>query len=338
MSDDVNAVIAEVENKTSDSTGSRYAGAIRVFAKWCETEGQDPFAATPRTVENYLQYQADEGGQGDGGYAYQTLTVHRAALTQFYKRAKRLAEDKVVPDPRRESPRDALEWENPAQAVSMGDINVETTDTKRNDVFANRPDDDGATLSPDEVEDLADSVPAPKVRNELLVRLMYQCMLRRGEAARIRLENVDRDAREVFIPAEDSKTGEAHTAYYNASLDFLMNQWVDADRESSLHSDSPYLFVSQKSERLADYTVSNIVRTAADNAGHQETLYTDAKGRDISRVTGHALRRAGATRRWNNGADIYTVKELLNHDSVETTKEYLRLKDDDLAEKARQSW
>lgn len=338
MSDDVNAVIAEVENKTSESTGSRYAGAIRVFVKWCKAEGKDPFAATPRTVENYLQYQADEGGKGDSGYAYQTLTVHRAALTQFYKRAKRLAEDKVTPDPRRESPLDPLEWENPAQAVSMGDINVETTDTKRNDVFANRPDDDGSTLTPDDVEKLANNVPAPKLRNELLVRLMYQCMLRRGEAARIRLENVDREKRSVFIPAEDSKTGESHTAYYSASLDFLMNQWIDADRESSLYSDSPYLFLTQKSDRLADYSVSNIVRQSASNADLQETLYVDAKGREISRVTGHALRRAGATRRWNNGADIYTIKELLNHKSVETTKNYLRLQDDDLAEKARQSW
>jgi ABC-type branched-subunit amino acid transport system substrate-binding protein len=36
--------------------------------------------------------------------------------------------------------------------------------------------------------------------------------------------------------------------------------------------------------------------------------------------------------------DIYSAKELLNHDSAETTKEYSRLKDDDLADKARQSW
>lgn len=338
MSDDVNTVITEVESKTSDSTGSRYAGAIRVFGKWCKEEGQDPFAATPRTVENYLQHLSDDGGTGDSGYAYQTLTVHRAALAQFYKRAQRLAEDGLVPDPRNQSPRDSLQWENPAQDVSMGDIDVETTDTKRNDVFKNRPDDDGATLTPEEVEQLADNVPAPKVRNELLIRLMYQCMLRRGEAARIRLENVDRESREVFIAAEDSKTGEPHTAYYNASLDRLMSLWVDADREGSLYSDSPYLFVSQRNERLSDFTVSSIVRQAAENAEIQETLYTDASGRDISRVTGHALRRAGATRRWNNGADIYTVKELLNHTSVETTKEYLRLKDDDLAEKARQSW
>lgn len=338
MNNDINTVIEEVERKTSDSTGSRYAGAIRVWAKWCESEGIDPFESTPKDVEDYLQYQANEGGQGDGGYAYNTLTVHRAALVQFFKRAKRVAENGTVPDPRRVSPLDPLEWENPAKEVGMGDINVETTDTKRNHVFDNRPNDDGATLSPDDVEKLANNVPAPKVRNELLVRLMYQCMLRRGEAARIRRKNVDRDKREVFIPAEDSKTGDSHTAYYNASLDRLMSLWWDADRESSLHSDSPYLFVSQKSDRLADYTVSNIIRTAADNAGLQEPLYTDAKGREISRVTGHALRRAGATRRWNNGADIYTIKELLNHDSVETTKEYLRLKDEDLAEKARSTW
>lgn len=333
INDDVTAVISEVERKNSDSTGTRYAAGIRAFAEWCDETDTDPFGATPRVVENYLQYQNDEND-----YAYQTLTVHRAALVQFYKRAKRLAEDGECPDPRKVSPREPLQWENPASEVSMSDIDVATTDTKRNDVFANRPDDDGATLTPDEFEELAGNVPAPTVRNELLVRLMYQCMLRRGEAARIKVENVDRDAREVFIPAEDSKTGDSHTAYYNASLDRLMSLWCDADRKSTPTPDSPYLFVSNKGGRLADYTVSDIIRRAADSAGLQETLYTNARGYDVARVTGHALRRAGATRRWNNGADIYTVKELLNHDSVETTKEYLRLKDDDLADKARQSW
>jgi site-specific recombinase XerD len=91
MNDDVSAVIGEVERKNSDSTGTRYAAGIRAFAEWCDETDTDPFGATPRVVENYLQYQNDEND-----YAYQTLTVHRAALVQFYKRAKRLAEDGVI--------------------------------------------------------------------------------------------------------------------------------------------------------------------------------------------------------------------------------------------------
>ncbi|WP_459808905.1 tyrosine-type recombinase/integrase [Halopiger thermotolerans] len=330
MSDAVSRVIAEVESKNSDTTGSRYAGAIRAFEAWCDDRDTDPFEATPLTVEDYLQYQADDGGQGDDGYAYQTLTVHRAALVQFYKRARRLAEYGEAPELRYD--------DNPAGEVSMGDIDVATTDTKRNDVFENRPDDDGATLSPDDVEELANNVPAPKVRNELLVRLMYQGMLRRGEAARIKVENVDRDAREVFIPAEDSKTGDSHTAYYNDSLDRLMSLWCDADRPAVADDDNPYLFVSQKGGRLADYTVSDIIRRAADNADLQETLYTNARGYDVSRVTGHTLRRAGATRLYDKSDDIYLVKEALNHDSIETTRQYLRLEESDLGEKVRENW
>ncbi len=69
MNDDIDTVIEEVERKTSDSTGSRYAGSIRVWAKWCETEGKNPFETTPKDIEDYLQFQADEGGQGDDGYA-----------------------------------------------------------------------------------------------------------------------------------------------------------------------------------------------------------------------------------------------------------------------------
>lgn len=333
VTDDAAKVIREVERKKSESTAKRYASCIRTYDKWCQTNDVDPFAATQRTVENYLQHKHDADG-----YAYKTLNLHRAALVEFYKRADRLATDKVVPDPRSQSPRESRMWENPAEAMSMGDINVGSSNTRREDIFESRPDDDGAALTPDEFEELANNVPAPTVRNELLVRLMYQCMLRRGEAARIRLENVDRDAREIYIPAEDSKTGSSHTVYYNASLDSLMSMWWDADRKATPTPDSPYLFVSNKGGRLRDNRVSDIVKEAAENAGLQETLYTNARGQEIARYAGHAPRRAGATRLWNNGADIYTVKEALNHDSVETTKNYLNLTTEDLGDKVRSAW
>lgn len=335
MNADVNAVIEDVEKSTTDSTAERYAGAIRVWAKWCATEEHDPFAATSLDIRNYLQHLHDAEG-----YAYQTLTVHRAALSKFFTRAVELAKNgRDVPDPRKASPVEPLEWENPSQEMSMGDLGVSKAEkaTKRDQALDGE---EWQSLSPDEVEDMIANAPAPVVRNELLLRLAYECMMRRGEVARLKKSDVDHDRRAITIRAEISKTGQERTVpWVSNRVDTLMGIWLNADREASRYSDSEYLFITQKSGQLADYTVSNIVRTAAENAESvQETLYTDAMGRDISKVTGHELRRAGARRRWNNGTDIYTIKELLGHESIETTRRYIRAEEDQLIEKGRANW
>lgn len=336
VSSDVNRVVESVEEATTDSTAARYAGAIRVWAKWCDAEGKEPLAATPLDIEEYLRYLWSEDGKD---YAFKTVSLHRSALTKFFDRAEALADSgRDIPDPREVSPVDALQWENPSSAMTLGDLGIDKGEKKTERAKALEGE-DWQSLDPGEVEDMVNNVPSPVLRNELLCRLMYQCMLRRGEVARLKLEHIDRDRRVVVIPSEISKNGEERTVpWVTNRVDTLLDLWIESDREASPYSDSDYLFVTHKSGQMEDRAVSEVVRKAADNAGVNETLYTTATGVDISKVTGHELRRAGARRRWDNGTGIYAIKKLLGHESVETTKEYINAEKEQLIKKGRENW
>lgn len=325
MNESINRVTNRLEQTIGDSTGERYAGAIRVWAKWCESERREPFSATVLDVEDYLLYLDNEKE-----YAYQTITVHRAAISRFFDVAEKLAKSgRDIPKP---------ENGNPASEMSMDDLQTLTRGTKRDQALDALGDDERKALDREDVEKMAENVPAPKVRNECLLRLMFQCMLRRGEAARLRLEDVDREERTVYIRASDSKTGNSRVVNYFPSLDRLMALWCDADRKSSPYSDSPYLFISQQSDQLHDYTISRIVNQAADNAGLQEVLYEDAGGREISKITGHALRHSGAVRRWEEDTDLRTLQKLLGHSDISTTERYLDVSNEGVIEQAKGKW
>lgn len=328
VGDRVNAVIERIGRTMPDSS-SRYGGSIRVYAKWCNDRPHDAFDVTPLDVEDYLLYLSN--GQD---YAYKTVNVHKSALSKFFETAEKLQDggrlDATLPP------------ENPVDDVSLNDVTT-TTKTKKEQALEGTDDRHG--LPAEKVDELANSVPSPTVRNELLVRLTYQGMLRRKEVSRLKLGDIDPDERSITIRSEVAKNGESRTVYYMPDLDQLMNLWRNVDRESyALASDSPYLFLSNEREHLSRFHVGDIVRQAAENAGLQETLYTDAQGNEKKKITTHTLRHSGAVRRWsddengNGGADLRTLQKLLGHESIKTTETYLDVGDDDLAQKARNTW
>lgn len=318
----VETVQSRMRKVRKDSTARRYVAAVNVYARWCEAEGIDIWQVTQLDVEDYLLSLSRERD-----YGYNTVSVHRSALVAFYDTAIKLSENgSDVP---------AVE-DNPVEDLAMGDLDIHNQSKKD---AAHEENGHRKALSKEQVEKLATAVPSPSVRNELLVRLMYQGMLRRGEAARLRLSAIDRENRRITIRASDEKTSTGRTVYYQPSLDGLMTIWVEADRKSYIGSgDSPYLFVSKKGNKLSDERITNIVAEAAENAGLQEVLYESAVGRKIRKVAGHTLRHSGAVRRWNNSCDLRTLQKLLGHKDIKTTQKYLDVSKEELEAKARATW
>jgi len=328
VEDRVNVVIDRI-NRTLPKSASRYAGSIRVYAKWCHDRPHDAFDVTPLDVEDYLLHLSS-----DKDYAYQTVSVHQSALSKFFETAQKLADggrlDATVPA------------DNPVDDVSLTDVTT-TTKTKKEQALEGSEDRHG--LPPEKVEKLASAVPSPTVRNELLVRLMYQGMLRRKEIARLKLSDIDRENRSITIRSDVAKNGESRTVYYMPTLDRLMRLWIDIDRESyALADESEYVFLSNERVHLSRFHVGNIVVRAAEGADLQSVLYTAADGTEKNTITAHTLRHSGAVRRWsedengNGGADLRTLQKLLGHESIKTTEKYLDVGDDDLAQKARNTW
>lgn len=335
MSEATEQVIDRVEMTNAESTGSRYAGSLRVWVKWCNENGCNPFAATTIDVENYL---SDLHQNRD--YSYSTVNIHMAAIKHFFATANKLADSgRNIPSPEDESPADR--WENPAEEASLTNAvpnKADRQNTKKERALAGTGDRHG--LDEQQVDNLLNHVPSPTHRNETLLKLAYQAMLRRTEVANLKISDIDFENHAIYIRPEVSKNGDDRITYYQPTLNTQLRTWIDIDRESyALAADSPYLFLSNEREHLSEFHVGDIFTRASHEADiRQETLYTDAQGHEKLKYTFHSLRHAGAVRRWENGCDLRTLQKLLGHKDISTTEVYLDVDDESVGEKAKGTW
>ncbi|ADQ67573.1 tyrosine-type recombinase/integrase [Halogeometricum borinquense] len=294
-----------VSVKQTEGTANRYASAIRRYRDWLDERGVEFGDANQDDVESHLLDLADED------YAKGSLKIARAGIAKFY---------------------DEMYDYNPVEDVSIGSWTAVKKGSKKSQSLR----DDVHYLTPDEVQQLVDNVHSPpKLRNELIIKMLFQTGMRRGELCKVKLHDVNREERSIRIHAD--KTHSNRTVYYQPSLSTPLNIWIDAERNGVLTADdSPHLFPTQKAEHIKPNSVSRIVREAAEEAGIQEVMYHDKGGRPKRKITGHTLRHSFAVAALKNGMDVRTLQKLMGHADIETTQMYLDLADDDVKTKARQ--
>lgn len=185
-------------------------------------------------------------------------------------------------------------------------------------------------VTKEEKDLLKEHVPNPKIRNRLIIELMFQTGLRESEVTLIELDDIDTENREIDVFAP--KTGEYRTVFYQKSLDLLLNQWIEHERGKFITAqDSDYLFISRKSERLWDHSINSMIKESAERAGIQEVTGKDLKGKR-HKITSHALRHGHAVHSLKNGIDVTFIKEHLGHKEISTTQKYLKIVKSDLKE------
>lgn len=84
--------------------------------------------------------------------------------------------------------------------------------------------------------------------------------------------------------------------------------------------------------------VQNIVGKAAETAGIQETLYTNAAGQPINRITPHAFRHGHAVKLLKDGVPTRFVQEHLGHADLSTTEHYLQVIESDVKDSIHDNW
>ncbi len=189
-------------------------------------------------------------------------------------------------------------------------------------------------LTAKEVDELAKHAPAPSLRNELIIRMLFQTGMRVGEIAQVELDDINRDEHSIQVYAE--KTDSVRTVFYQPSLDILMDQWIDGGYRDSYPkaSETNTLFVGSKGE-LSKYTYSKKVAKAADASGLQETIYVDMNGRERKKISTHTLRHSHAVNALKSGIDVRTVQRHLGHKKLDMTMKYLQLVENDVREQYR---
>lgn len=191
-------------------------------------------------------------------------------------------------------------------------------------------------ITEDEVKELIANVPAPRTRNELIIGILFNTGIRRGELSNIKIEpHLNRKDQTITIPAQKGLV-DREVSYNDKYVGKHLKVWLDGGyRDSQTYAhESEYLFPTNDSVRINPDWVNTIVKQAAENAGIQATVaeYADQSDspRKMSKVTAKTLRHSHAHHSIEAGIDVRFLAYHLGHVNrkgelnLDTTMKYQR--------------
>jgi integrase/recombinase XerD len=302
--------IATRKPQWKESTKVTRQEFLRPYLRWTTEQDIDVTEVDTRTLRTYLNHLQDSGQSGH------TLSNAYTSLKMFYSY---LEEERGLID---ESPAEDIDIRSfeSVKAVKHGSKRANELRSKGGFVSITR----------DEVEQLIEHADEPRgnpLRNELVIKMLFQTGVRRGELREIKLRDMDRDANppSIEVPTLKVDGNPIRIVYYEPSLNTDLNLWIDGGYRDALPTakDSPYLFPSDKSEQLGEWVINRIVVDAAEAAGLQESSYTDYNGRSRNSITAHTLRHSFAMECLRSDIDVKTIQSVMGHQKLETTQRYL---------------
>lgn len=322
----------------SETTINRYLYELPKWADWLEQErGKDILQTTTADFRVHLREMHSDG------YADTTVNCRRSAISRFYQKLPKIAED--YSDQFDFDPEDVPA--NPSENLDPNDWPWASGETKTSEGLRGDGSDEGVHyLESDEVADLVSNVPSPTLRNELILRLLYDTGVRRSELAQVTVNDIDRDDHKIWIPAIKSPRPRwvTYTPDYSG---WHLQQWLDDGYRGSTYyarmEDSPYLFPTNESIHISGYRINEIVREAAENADLQAIIgdYAGDDDRKVRKVTAHTLRHSHAVQAVKSEIDVRRLAESMGHVSkdgevnIGTTMVYLRLAEKEYVDESR---
>lgn len=174
-------------------------------------------------------------------------------------------------------------------------------------------------------------------RDRALVLVMLQGGLRPGEALGLHLADVAYGRRRVFVRVrDDHPKGARSKSRSERVVDIWEPEALAAVSDYVMHErpgdgDSAFVFLvggggRRRIEPLSYWALARLFARAAERAGIREAW-----------MTPHALRHTHATRMWEGGMRELTLQRRLGHASVESTRVYTRVSDEQVAMEYQQA-
>ena len=160
--------------------------------------------------------------------------------------------------------------------------------------------------SKEETWQFISTIPDLKVRT--MVTLMYSSGLRIGEVCSLRYENIQRKNMRIHIPHSKNRQ-DRYAILSSHALDLLTKYWLECGKPMG------YLFPKQrdKEKPIDPFFLSRHIHAHEDRLGWQH------------RLTCHSFRHAFGTHLYENGTDLFTIKNLMGHKSLASTMIYIHL-------------
>lgn len=172
-------------------------------------------------------------------------------------------------------------------------------------------------LKEDEVIELLHT--PKRLRDHLIILLLYQTGMRVGELANLRLGDVDFDAEEISIQ-KSKRHPEGRKVPLVDNVTRTKLKYYIGNRKGKKNP----LFLSNKGMALSKRQIQRVV---SDNAR--------VAGIDKERCHSHVLRHTHAVHALKSGIDLRTLQENLGHSSIDITAIYLTLDIEDRKEAYR---
>jgi len=306
----------------SDRTANIYARHVREWKGWlADTRSKSLWQAEDTDLRLFVESLLDEGK------APSTVNQRVSGISKFYQDCNKMKDKYDLPDVP----------DNPYDGFDKDDRKLLNGDTKKKQAMDEQDGDQFPYLKPSEVETLVDNVPAPKIRNRLIVKLLFNCGFRRKELAKTIVDHVNRDDKAIYIPPMKSEDGR-YVSYKYDYLGLELNQWLDyGGREAEYYAqESDYLFPTQQNERIPGDTINKMVKQAAEEAGLQEVSAEYSDGRVQHKITAHTLRHSYAMNAINSGISVKTLQTLMGHAELDTTLIYLEQSKNEALKRSRQ--
>ena len=154
---------------------------------------------------------------------------------------------------------------------------------------------------------------AKLLKHKILIGLLYGCGLRCAEARSVRLEDLDFDRMQLKVVQGKGRKDR----YVPLSVHLIrgLKKYIEAEKPQE------YLFNGQPIKRAGGDFDSRY-----SQRGVQWVIKQVAKAAGVKKeVSVHTLRHTYATHLLEDGMDIVTLKDLLGHQNIETTLEYLQI-------------
>ena len=154
-------------------------------------------------------------------------------------------------------------------------------------------------------------------RNILILRMLYSTGIRVSELVNIKVSDINISDRTIRILGKGSK--ERIVVFGNNTQESLQEYLNNGRYIVDIHN-SEYLFLNKDGNKLSDRYIRKII---------DDVIF---KASINMHVSPHMLRHTFATGMLNNGADLVSVKDLLGHESLNTTSIYTHVSDEKIRE------
>ena len=150
-------------------------------------------------------------------------------------------------------------------------------------------------------------------RNLLILELLYASGIRVSELVNLKLSDFNLYERSIKILGKGDKE---RIVYYGSFCEDALDLYLKDSRIELNKHDSNYLLLNKNGNKISERQIRNILNDII------------LKSSVDMHVSPHMLRHTFATDMLNNGADLVSVKELLGHESLDTTSIYTHITDE----------